>query len=265
MRAPIEKNKHPTRHTYHEKDIDIALKFAKSVYKELPNITKGIIIFGSTARAKDSEKSDVDILIIIDDVTLKLSDELMKTYKVIVDKKIVEVSQRLHVVTLKFTTFWEYVRAGDPIAINILRDGVSLIDSGFFDPLQALLYQGRIRPTQESINSYYSKAPLTIYNSKWHLLQATMDLYWAAIDSAHAALMSHGCIPPSPQHVPEMLEQELVKKRHLEMKYVETMRLLFELFKKITHRELGYISGKDYDKYLDMTNDFVNRMRVFVR
>ena len=46
MRAPIERNKHPTRHTYHEKDIDIALKFAKSVYKELPNITKGIIIFG---------------------------------------------------------------------------------------------------------------------------------------------------------------------------------------------------------------------------
>ena len=265
MRSNIDRNKHPTKHTYHEKDIDIALAFAKSVYKELPHITKAIIMFGSAARTEDSKKSDVDILIIIDDVTLKLTQELLKTYQIIVDKKILDTSQRLHVVTLKFTTFWEYVRAGDPIAINVLRDGYALIDAGFFDPLQALLYQGRIRPSKEAINNYYAKAPMTIFNSKWHILQATLDLYWAAIDSAHAALMSQGFIPPSPQHVPDLMEKELVRKRSLEKEYVETIKLLYDLFKKITHREIGYISGADYDKYLDLTNKFVNRMRTFVR
>ena len=27
-----------------------------------------------------------------------------------------------------YTTFWEYIRAGDPVGVNILRDGVPILD-----------------------------------------------------------------------------------------------------------------------------------------
>jgi len=93
---------------------------------------------------------------------------------------------------MTLSSFWEYVRAGDPVVINILRDGLALVDSGFFDPLQALLFRGRIRPSQEAINNYYARAPTTLNNSMWHVLQATVDLYWA-VRSTNGTLIMPAC------------------------------------------------------------------------
>jgi predicted nucleotidyltransferase/uncharacterized protein (UPF0332 family) len=265
MKVNLKKREHFAKDKYHEQDLKIATEFAKSIYKELPEIIKTIVLFGSAARHEDSKKSDVDILLIIDDVRMELTPELLETYKVMIDTYMNKISKRLHVVTLKFTTFWEYVRSGDPVAINMLRDGFPLIDSGIFEPLQALLYRGRIRPTQEAINAYYAKAPATLHNSRWHILQATIDLYWAAIDAAHAALMSQGFIPPSPGHVSDMLKKELVTKGKLEEKYAKIMDMLYKLMKSITHRDIVYIDGKDYDDYLHQTEEFIERMKKFMR
>jgi len=254
----------PNKEKYHETDLKTATEFATKVYKELTNLVKAVVLFGSSARKASQKSADIDVLIIIDDVRVDLLPELLQTYKIIVDKKILETSKRLHVITLKFSTFWEYVRAGDPVVINILRDGLALVDSGFFDPLQALLFRGRIRPSQEAINNYYARAPTTLNNSMWHVLQATVDLYWAVIDSAHAALMSQGFIPPSPKHVPDLLEEQMVKKGLLEEKYIKTMRKFYNLMKGITHREIGIVLGKEYDSYRKEAEDFVKRMSRFV-
>jgi predicted nucleotidyltransferase/uncharacterized protein (UPF0332 family) len=262
MNYKLKYKLNPNTEKYHEKDLTIATGFAAKVYKELTNMVKAVVVFGSTARKEES--ADIDMLIIIDDVRVDLTPDLLQTYKIIVDKKILDTSKRLHVITLKFSTFWEYVRAGDPVVINILRDGLALIDSGFFDPLQALLFRGRIRPSTESINNYFSRAPTTLNNSSWHVLQATLDLYWAVIDAAHAALMSKGFIPPSPRHVPDLLEEQLVQKGELEPKYVKTMKKFYELMKGITHREIGIVLGSEYDAYRKEAEEFVRRMGKFV-
>jgi predicted nucleotidyltransferase/uncharacterized protein (UPF0332 family) len=263
MNFKLKYKLNPNKEKYHETDLKIATDFATKVYKELTNIVKAIVLFGSTAR-QAQKSADIDVMIIIDDVRVEMTPELLQTYKILIDKKILSTSKRLHIITLKFSTFWEYVRAGDPVIINVLRDGLALIDSGFFDPLQALLYRGRIRPSQESINNYYSRAPATLNNSQWHVLQATVDLYWAVIDAAHAALMAHGFIPPSPKHVPDLLDKELVKKGLLEPKYIKTMSKFYNLMKAITHRELGVVLGKEYDNYKLEAEDFVKRMSKFV-
>ena len=248
---------------YSKEEVEIARDFVKKIYDEVGNFIRAAVLFGSLARKSKSGHGDIDILLIVDDVTITLNSELIETYRVLIEKKIAEVSTKLHVTTLKFTSFWEYVRAGDPVAINILRDGVALIDTGFFDPLQVLLLRGRIRPTGEAIWSYYIRAPTTIHNSKWHLIQAVIDLYWAAIDSAHAALMKNGEIPPTPGHISDLLEKSLVPKG-LGMKYVHIMRTLYDLYKKITYREIKEISGEEYSKYLKDTEDFVQMMGKFV-
>jgi uncharacterized protein (UPF0332 family) len=103
-----------------------------------------------------------------------------------------------------------------------------------------------------------------LHNSKWHLIQATLDLYWAVIDAAHAALMQHGEIPPTPEHVADLLEQKLVKKKLLEHKYVSIMRHFYKTMKMITHREVKEVKGEEYDKYYKAAEDFVNRMREFI-
>ncbi len=264
MKFDIPKKEHPNLEHYYKEDIDTAYKFANEIYKELGSLIRAVVLFGSTARRTKGPGGDIDVLVIIDDLMLNMSPELVEAYRLIVQKAIVKISTRLHITTMRFTSFWEYMRNGDPIAINLLRDGVALIDSGFFDPMQALLKRGRIRPTQESIWTYYTRAPNTLHNSKWHLLQAVIDLYWAVIDAAHAALMKIGEIPPTPEHVADMLEQKLVKRKLLEHKYVTIMRNFYRLMKMVTHREIVEIKGEEFDRYYKIAEDFVHRMRKII-
>lgn len=244
---------------YPQEDIQIARQFATIMYKELGGLLSGVVLFGSTVTTPGKAR-DVDILIILDDVRVQFSKVLIDTYRIIAEKAIAETSQRLHIQSMKLTAFWEYIRAGDPIAVNILRNGVALVDTGFFDPLQALLDQGRIRPSEESVWTYFTMAPASLHRSKMNILTAAVDLYWAAIDAAHAALMAQGDIPPTPSHVSSMLRTHLKASRQ----DAKTMDMLYDLFKKITHRDIKEISGLDYDRYRKITEKFVNNMKAFI-
>lgn len=263
MISKIEKKENANKNLYVPSDLDVAYKFSSQIYKELGDYIKAIVLFGSTAR-KTNTKGDIDILIVLDDVQTQLSPEMMEAYKIISQKIIGEISKKLHITTLKYSTFWELTKAGDPIAINIMRDGVALLDSGFFEPLQMLLVQGRIRPTREAVMVYYNKANMAVDSAKRHMLQAVTDLYWSAIDSAHAALMSIGQSPPSPMHVADLLDEHLVNPGHLDKKYSTSMRNFYKLSKMISYREIREIKGDEFDKYLNEAKEFIQAMEKFI-
>ncbi|MFH1053716.1 MAG: nucleotidyltransferase domain-containing protein [Candidatus Woesearchaeota archaeon] len=248
---------------YKRKDLDLAYDFAKKSYKEFGDFIKSIILYGSMTNP-DKKEGDIDILIVIDDVTVRLNAQFVEAYRVVVEKIILNVSPKLHVNTMKLTNFFEYVKVGDPIAINMLRDGIPLVDTGFFEPLQQLLKQGRIKPTKESVWAYYTRAPMTLQNAKWHILQAVLDLYWGVIDASHAALMSIDVTPPSPDHVADLIDEKLVKPGHLPKKYSNTMRTFYELSRKILHREVQSMHGIDYDRYYAMADEYIKKMRDFI-
>ncbi|MBI2130531.1 nucleotidyltransferase domain-containing protein [Candidatus Woesearchaeota archaeon] len=264
MKFDIPRKEHPNLERYNKQDIELGYKFSNELYKELGSMIRASVMFGSSARGTTVQGSDLDMMIILDDLLMSLNREVIEAYRVIVQRLIVKHSTRIHVTTLRFTSFWEYVRNGDPVAINILRDGVALIDSGFFDPLQALLKRGKIRPSQESIWSYYVRAPNTLHNSRWHLLQATLDLYWGVVDSAHAALMKVGEIPPTPGHVADMMEHSLVKKGLVERKYVFVMKNFYKLMKMITHGQKMQVKGEEFERYFAAADDFVRRMKLII-
>ena len=205
------------REKYPAEDYALARKFAEKSYKEFGKFIKLIVLFGSTARGKN-KGHDIDVLVVVDDLMLRMEAEVVESYRLITENLVQSVSTRLHITSMRFTSFWEYARAGDPIIVNILRDGVALLDYGFFDPMQALLTQGRIRPSPEAIWAYFARAPSTLHNSNWHIMQATVDLYWAIIDSAHAVLMKMGEVPPSPNHVADLLHEKLVSRNLLDKK-----------------------------------------------
>ncbi len=262
MEFKVERKRHRTESSYKKESIDLAYLFAKECHKEFKDLIKAIVLFGSTAR-KQQGSHDIDVLVLIDDISIKLTPEIIQTYRIITGRIINKISKKLHVTTLKFSSFWEYVLAGDPIAINILRDGFPLFDTGVFDPLQLLLHQGRIRPSPESIYSYHNRAKRTIHNAHWHIAQATIDLYWACIDSAHAALMKTGAVPPSPEQVPEMIKDHLVKTKIVPEKTIKTMSKFYHLFKEITNNKKR-INGQEYDKLQKEAEEFVKIMSKVV-
>ena len=265
MDFKIKKKVNPNIDKYRKHDIDLAYDFTKKLYKEFGDFLKAVVLFGSTVRNKGEKQHDIDILVIVDDTSVFIGEDVTEAYRIITEKLIASVSTKIHVTTIKFTSFWNYMRAGDPIGINILRDGLPLIDKGFFAPMQVMLYQGRIRPTYEAIWTYFEQAPKTLDNSKWHIMQATLDLYWAVIDSAHAALMKLGEIPPSPSYIADLIEKRMVKTKMIEKHYVTSLRIIYRTAKMITHREVKEVSGAHYDRYYKEALDFVTRMRKFIK
>jgi uncharacterized protein (UPF0332 family)/predicted nucleotidyltransferase len=259
------KHSHPNYFKkYPKSDIAIARKLAKKLYSEMGEFIVALTLFGSSARGQH-KRHDIDILIIIDDVHVQFSRELIETYRIILAKAIANIDpKKLHVQSMTWTSFWEYMRAGDPVAINILRDSIALIDIGFFDPLQTLLFQGRIRPSQESIWNYYSMSPASLKASHDKLRMAIFDLYWAAIDAAHAALMSIGEIPPSPAHVADMIKKKLVAPGLAPERSATIMRHMYQLSKDVAQGRYSHLEGEDYDKYRRHVEVFVKDMKKII-
>tara|TARA_Y100000310_G_scaffold345334_1_gene463877 strand:+ start:124 stop:939 length:816 start_codon:yes stop_codon:yes gene_type:complete len=250
---------------YPQTEFQIAKTFASRLYKEFGELTKGIILFGSATQRKEKAK-DIDILVIVDDVRIQFTEDIVQTYRIILQKIIADTDpERLHVQSMKFSSFWEYVRAGDPVATNVLRYGIALIDTGFFDPLQLLLDQGRIRPTPESISTYFAMAPRSLEQAEKHVYTAAIDLYWAVINSAHAALMHYGEIPPSPEHVAEIMKKTLIKDKKISAASAKTMDEIYHLFKDVTSKKRSTFTGRDYDMYRKKAEKFVNEMNKFIR
>jgi len=265
MEFKIKHREHHNIHKYPGEDYKLAARLADKLQKELGDFLKAIVLFGSAGRGeKTAYEKDIDVLIVVNDLTIIVSPEVIEAYRIITERVSGGISRRFHITTLKMTSFWDLVRHGDPVAINMLRDGVPLFDTGFFEPTQVLLHQGRIRPTEESIWVYFSRAPTTLLNSRWHLLQASLDLYWAVVDAAHAALMRIGEVPPAPAKVAHLIREKMVKRRLVSSKYADTMEFFYDLSKKITHRQVQQISGKQYEMYFDRANEFVNVMQKII-
>ncbi|MFH1455701.1 MAG: nucleotidyltransferase domain-containing protein [archaeon] len=264
MKFPVKARQKKDRIKYNKKDFEIARLFTERLYKEFGTFIRAVVLFGSVAKRKQTTQ-DIDILVVLDDLKIKFSDDVVQTYRVILEKIIANIDpQRLHIQSMKFTSFWEYARVGDPVAINILRYGVALIDTGFFDPLQALLDDGKIRPSKEAVYTYFTMAPASLHKARQHTMSAVVDMYWAVIDASHAMLMELGEIPPTPEHVADLLDMKMVKKGLLKKSDANIMRKFYKLFKDITHRQIKEVKGKDYDKLMKEAEYFVNVAKRFL-
>jgi len=174
--------------------------------------------------------------------------------------------QSLHINTVKLSTWWEDLMRGDPIILNILRYGEAMIDTGgFFTPLKFLLLQGKIKSTPEAVYNCLQRAPMHIARSKAAELGTIEGLYWAMVDSAHAALIAKKVSPPSPEHIPMELKINFVDTNQLKVKYIQWMRDLTVLHKKISHREVKGLKGVEIDDWQAKTEEFLSVMAQLVK
>ena len=246
---------------------EIAMDFATKLYENFNKLVKSVVLFGSSVKQSVVAGSDIDIIIIIDDVAIKWDEELIAWYREELDKLLRKnpYQRSLHINTIKLSTWWEDIMRGDPVVMNVLRYGEAMIDfAGFFEPLKFLLLNGKIKSTPEAIYTCLQRAPTHILRSKAAELNSIEGLYWAMVDSAQAALISAGIPPASPEHIPNDLKETFVDAKRLNVKYVIWYRDLLILHKGIVHGEINDLKGVEIDNWQGRTQEFLKVMAELV-
>lgn len=160
---------------------------------------------------------------------------------------------------------WAGLKSNAAATLEILREGIVFHDNGFLIPIQDLLLTGKIRPSKESQNTYFVKAENSLKSSTTNVSKAVLDLYWAVIDTAHAAVMVAGITPPSPKELAETFRKELVVRNLIHKRCADIIEEFYDRAKKIMHKEIFEITGKEFDRYLNDAQFFIRETEAFVK
>ncbi|RLI97190.1 MAG: hypothetical protein DRO96_01240 [Candidatus Aenigmatarchaeota archaeon] len=245
-----------------KKQLKLADKFKDEVVKRYGKIVKSVVIFGSFIRGDFHEKSDIDLLVIIDDTAARFTDEMKEAFDEKIQALGKSISKDINVQPAwTLTEFWEMARIGHPLLYTIVRDGWALYDTGFFIPTRKLLELGKIPGTLEAVELFMEGAPKKIQRAEMaKLYMIAEDLYYSMLNSSQAVLMYMGLEAPAPKHVVREVEQHLVRNKLLKKKYMNALKRVIKFRKDVEHKKIKNVSGEKLDKFIEDAKDYVAQM-----
>ena len=229
------------------------------------------VIGGSLVRGDAEKTSDVDVFVIINDTDVKRMPrrELLERLRGIIYQYVAEASQivgvqnKLEPQIYLLTDFWDAVKDAHPVIFTFIRDGVPLYDRGTFMPWKALLRMGKLKPSPEAIDMFMSMGDGVIPRSKKTLLSDIFtNIFWGVTTPAQAIAMLNGNPPPNAKkELVPIFKKEFLDKGMLEKKYVDFLEKIIKTWRDYEHEKIKEISGKEIDKLLKETEDFLARMK----
>jgi len=245
-----------------EKRLEGVKEFSKQVLEKYGKYVKCIVMMGSVAREEFKSKSDIDVFVVIDDTTQKITPQQHDKIDADLEKIGEKISKFISVQpSYTLTEFWDYARVCHPIIYNFIKEGVAVYDTGFFGPIKKLLEMGRIPATREAIESYMQGAPKKLMRAKTvKLLMLAEDCYYAMLNTAQAVLMFMGLAPPVPNKAYDEVKKFLVEPGILEPEYAEWLKEIIDIRKKIEHKELMDAKGSFVDEWIEKSEKFVDKM-----
>ena len=259
-----------THHTGLIAGIKIAEIHKSMVIKKFEKYIVSYVLAGSLTQGRATEKSDIDVWIVIDDTDVKKMSraELKDKLRAIIIGMGIEagemtgIKNKLNIQVYILTDFWDSLKEANPIIFTLLRDGVPVFDRGIFMPWKQLLRMGKIKPSREAIDMFMSSGTQMIKRVQMKLREIGMeDLFYATLTPSQAALMLYGIPPPTPKETPEVMEEILVKKEKLlEQKYVDILNRNVQVRKDLEHGDMKEISGAQLDKMIKDSQSFLKRI-----
>jgi predicted nucleotidyltransferase len=250
-----------------ERRMESAQEFSDKLLDKLGDKVKVVAVWGSVAKGEHGHDSDIDTLVVLDDTKLQkdVPDDAKKKIRKKVTDLAKETDDRITIQYFPFLTeFWDSLRKGEPLAIEAVRNGEPVYDTGIFMPAKRLLERGKISGTQESVKKRlklgaagYKKAEKTMKSSLPHKLEQAMA------NAGQAPIMLSGANPPPKEKVPEKLEEMFVEKDMLEEEFVEIAEELHD-FGNLGEKNPEEVTGEKLDEMMDKTDDFVRRMHKLV-
>ncbi len=240
----------------------VVRKFAEKLVASYQNFIQAVILFGSVISDKYSADSDIDVLIIVNDINISFTSVVKNSFDLGVEKYKAEVlaetkTQRsIHSNVVGLTEFWKGVKNTDPVVINVLRTGISIYETGFFVPFKELLLRGEITPSEEGIINLFYVGKGFMEMSQHKIKEAIDALYWAIIKSLQAVLLSKNIYPGLPKDTPQLLRDMKKDIAIFSEQDIATIEELFQDYKKIEKAPNKFnFSAKHYeDLYAKATN-----------
>jgi len=242
--------------------LKLAEQFKDEVVKKYSKFVKAVVVFGSLVRGDFHAKSDIDILVVIDDIMTRFTPEQKEHFDDTLQDTGKHISEDISVQpSWLLSEFWDMARIGHPLLYTIVRDGWALYDTGFFIPVRKLLELGKIPATLEAVERFMETAPQKIQRvENIKLMMIAEDLYYAMLNSSQAVLMYLGENPPTPKETLNAVKEHLVDAKLLEQEYLDSMTKVIEFRKGVEHKDIKTLSGQDLDTFIDSAKRYVERM-----
>ena len=238
--------------------------------KKFSHYIVSYVFVGSFIRGEATPASDVDVYVLIDDTDVRehkryeIRDKLFRLINEYAAQAVymAGVKNTLHCQAFILTDFWERVRDAEPVIFTMIRDGAPLYDVRTFIPWKLLLNMGKIIGTPEAMEKMI-KFGDEIEERIHEDLNKTIDyLHASVMVPAQGVLMFYGCEPPTAQETIKYMEEIFVdKEKLLERKYVDFLKKVRGLYKKLEHNEMKGLTGKDVDDLLKESCDYRDRLR----
>ena len=228
------------------------------------------VIAGSFLLGQATKDSDVDVFVIINDTDVKRMPrlELKERLRSIIYQYVAEaaalagVKNSLHIQTYLLTDFWESVKDAHPVIFTFIRDGIPLYDRQTFMPWKALLKMGKLKPSPEAIDMFMKTADKTKEMVERRLVDAMIDVYYGILTPSQAMIMLYGAPPPTHKETPHLMEEIFVKKeKMLKKSDVAVLEKAVRLFKAFEHDPKYKISGKEVDKLVKDSEDYLKKLK----
>jgi len=250
-----------------ETDIKLVYSFAgKLASKEyLGGLVQAVVLFGSVMRDKASKANDLDVLVLLDDVSNEITSEMASAYSLSVGSLLAKLNaqEKIHLTTLGIVRFWDGVRNGDPVIMSIIRSGKPIVDTGFFNPLKSMLEKGMIKPTREAVVSHLRLAESLLRNQKNYFMRCVADLYWAVMDAAHSLIMHAGLEPTHPKETPVVF-RKAARKTGLSVRLALTIESFVGIMKNVSHGKQQSFTGRQVDARRAKAESFVKAVKSVV-
>ncbi len=250
-------------------DIDGALKeLSKVLVERYGSKIKAIWTYGSYARGTMNSGSDIDILILLDDVSQKIGVAVQNdifTFAQFIGNKIKKenkIKNEFHFQPPRtLTDWWDLLRSGEPWVYTGMHDAKILYDpSGFVEPIKRLLNEGRIYATKEKSIALLRRAK-SRYESlhKKILIDVMSKILRVMVETSQAVLMYYG----EPPLYDEMLLSKmkyLADKKLIKDKYFLYLEDIYKVNELIKSGDMGTLRIRDVERYINRGMEFIGGM-----
>jgi predicted nucleotidyltransferase len=246
-----------------ERRMEKAEEFADKLVDKLGDKVKCVAVYGSVPKGEHTHESDIDTFVVLDDT--KLEKDVPKEAKDKIRKKVTnlanETDDRITIQYFSFLTdFWDSIRKGEPLVIQVLRVGEPVYDVGVFMPAKRMLERGKIKSSDEAVKKRlklaaagYKKAEKQVRSSIPHKLEQ------AVANAGQAPIMLTGRQPPGKEDVGDVLEEMFVENDQLEQKYVD-IALEIDEFADKGEKHPEDVTAEELDAMMEKADEFIRRM-----